>query len=176
MKTEEIVTVLESNFGDQITGKNLKNLDPWIELTPDALLAICEFLRNDESLSFDYLACISAVDYFIADPKKAARADFEPHIEMVYHLESYTHGHRLVLKAILPRWKNDQEGELPEISSVSSIWETANWHEREVFDLSGIHFSDHPNLRRILCPEDWVGYPLRKDYQMPTEYHGIRGE
>ena len=58
---------------------------------------------------------------------------------------------------------------------VTSLWGTADWHEREVYDLSGVYFTGHPNLRRILCPEDWVGHPLRKDYEMPLEYHGIRG-
>jgi len=86
-----------------------------------------------------------------------------------------TKKHSLVLKVILPRWKNDTEGELPEVPTVSKIWPTADWHEREVFDLSGVNFTGHPNLRRILCPEDWEGYPLRKDYEMPLEYHGIRG-
>ena len=68
-----------------------------------------------------------------------------------------------------------QKGELPELPSVSDLWSTADWHEREVYDLSGVYFTGHPNLRRILCPEDWVGHPLRKDYEMPLEYHGIRG-
>ena len=76
---------------------------------------------------------------------------------------------------MLPRWKDDEEGQLPELPSVTSVWNTADWHEREVYDLCGVRFQDHPNLRRILCPEDWVGYPLRKDYEMPLEYHGIRG-
>jgi NADH-quinone oxidoreductase subunit C len=85
------------------------------------------------------------------------------------------HKHSLVLKVMLPRWKDGQVGELPEIKSVASVWSTADWHERECYDLLGIKFVDHPNLRRILCPEDWVGHPLRKDYEMPLEYHGIRG-
>jgi NADH-quinone oxidoreductase subunit C len=81
----------------------------------------------------------------------------------------------LVVKVMLPRWKDDVPGEIPEVPTVSGVWSTADWHEREVYDLSGVYFVGHPNLRRILCPEDWVGYPLRKDYEMPLEYHGIRG-
>ena len=67
------------------------------------------------------------------------------------------------------------EDALPEVPSVTGVWRTADWHEREVFDLSGVNFIGHPRLNRILCPEDWEGYPLRKDYEMPLEYHGMRG-
>ena len=94
---------------------------------------------------------------------------------MVYHLFSLPNKTSLVLKVMLPRWKDDKPGELPEVPSVSGVWSTADWHEREVYDLSGVYFTGHPDLRRILCPEDWVGHPLRKDYEMPLEYHGIRG-
>ncbi|MGA0041012.1 MAG: NADH-quinone oxidoreductase subunit C, partial [Pirellulales bacterium] len=108
------------------------------------------------------------------DPKKAAKAGWDPHLELVYHLWSTQARVSLVLKAKLPRWKGDQPGQLPEVPSVVGVWRTADWHEREVFDLSGVLFVGHPDLRRILCPEDWEGYPLRKDYEMPLEYHGIR--
>jgi NADH-quinone oxidoreductase subunit C len=94
-------------------------------------------------------------------------------LELIYHLWSLAHRHRLVLKVRLPRWRDDQPGQPPEVASVSGVWNTADWHEREVFDLSGVRFVGHRELRRILCPEDWVGYPLRKDYEMPAEYHGI---
>ena len=96
-------------------------------------------------------------------------------MEVVYHLSSTVKKHTLVLKVMLPRWKDDQPGQLPEVPSVADVWRTADWHEREVFDLSGVRFTGHPDLRRILCPEDWVGHALRKDYEMPLEYHGIRG-
>jgi NADH-quinone oxidoreductase subunit C len=121
------------------------------------------------------LHCITGVDYFEPDPKKASKNDWQPHLEVVYHLSSLVTKTTLVLKVILPRWKNDTPGELPEVPSVAGVWSTADWHEREVFDLSGVRFIGHPDLRRILCPEDWVGHPLRKDYEMPLEYHGIRG-
>jgi NADH-quinone oxidoreductase subunit C len=96
-------------------------------------------------------------------------------MEVVYHLSSITKKHSMVVKVKIPRWKDDVEGQCPEVPSVTSVWRTADWHEREVYDLSGIWFTGHPDLTRILCPEDWVGYPLRKDYEMPLEYHGIRG-
>ena len=70
--------------------------------------------------------------------------------------------------------RNTEEGKLPQVPSVSSIWKTADWHEREAFDLVGIEFTNHPDLRRILLPSDWEGYPLRKDYKEQEEYHGIK--
>jgi NADH-quinone oxidoreductase subunit C len=166
---------LKSKFGDKITGENLAAIDPWIEVSPDGLVAVCKYLRDESDLRFNMLNCISGVDYFEPDEKKAAKVDWKPHTEVVYHLSSLPHKTTLVVKVILPRWKDDKPGELPEVPSVSGVWSTADWHEREVYDLSGVNFIGHPDLRRILCPEDWVGHPLRKDYQMPLEYHGIRG-
>ena len=166
---------LKKKFGDKITGTNEQAIDPWIEVAPSGIVEVCRYLKTEPDLSFELLNCISGVDYFEPDPKKAAKAAFQPHVEVVYHLSSVTKKHSLVLKVILPRWKNDQPGEPPEVPSVSSVWPGANWHEREVYDLSGVYFTGHPDLRRILCPEDWEGYPLRKDYEMPREYHGIRG-
>lgn len=166
---------LQSKFGDRITGANLEALDPWVEVSPKALADVCQYLKTDPRLRFDMLNCITAVDYFEPDPKKASKTGWEPHLEVVYHLSSISLKHSLVVKVSLPRWKNNVPGELPEVPSVSGVWRTADWHEREVFDLSGVLFTGHPDLRRILCPEDWVGYPLRKDYEMPLEYHGIRG-
>ncbi|MCH8839393.1 MAG: NADH-quinone oxidoreductase subunit C [Planctomycetes bacterium] len=175
MSGQSFVEELKQKFGDKICGANLENIDPWIEATPDGLVEVCTHLKNEPSLAFDYLNCISGVDYLHTDEKKAAKVDWQPHVEVVYHLFSMKHKHSLVLKVILPRWKDDQPGQLPELPSVAHVWSTADWHEREVFDLVGVFFTDHPNLRRILCPEDWVGHPLRKDYEMPLEYHGIRG-
>jgi len=165
---------LTDALGDQITGSKLDEIDPWISLAPAALVAACRLLRDDPAMRFDLLQCITAVDYFEPDPKKAAKVEWQPHLELVYHLLSLTHKHRIVLKLILPRWLNDEPGRLPEAPSVSAIYPTADWHEREVFDLSGVRFTGHADLRRILCPEDWEGHPLRRDYQVPLEYHGIR--
>jgi NADH-quinone oxidoreductase subunit C len=175
MSGQNLVDRLSQQFGDKITGSKLDAIDPWIEVSPDGIAEVCEYLRDDADLRLNLLNCITAVDYFIADEKKAAKAGWEPHIEVVYHLSSTFQKHTLVLKVMLPRWKDNVEGDLPEVVSVAGVWSTADWHEREVFDLSGVRFTGHPNLRRILCPEDWVGYPLRKDYEMPLEYHGIRG-
>jgi NADH-quinone oxidoreductase subunit C len=175
MAGDQFIADLKQRFGSKVIAANLQALDPWVEVTAEGILEVCSYLRDADGLQFDMLNCISAVDYLHTDAKKAAKAEWEPHIELVYHLSSIQQKHTLVLKVKLPRWKNDQEGTLPEVESVSGIWATADWHEREVYDLSGVRFLHHPNLRRILCPEDWVGYPLRKDYEMPLEYHGIRG-
>ncbi len=175
MSGQSFLDQLKSKFGEKITGANLEAIDPWIEVSPDGLIEVCEHLKTDADLHMDMLNCITVVDYLHTDPKKAKKAEWEPHLEVVYHLSSITKKHTLVVKVKLPRWKDDAEGELPEIPSVVGVWRTADWHERETYDLSGVVFTGHPDFRRILCPEDWVGHPLRKDYEMPLEYHGIRG-
>jgi NADH-quinone oxidoreductase subunit C len=174
-KQVSLFDTLKTKFGAAIVGENLTAIDPWIEVAPEGLVEVCRYLRDDAKLRFDFLSCVTAVDYFHTDEKKAEKSEWEPHTELVYHLWSVTHKHTLVVKVKLPRWKDDQPGQLPEVPSVAGVWSTADWHEREVYDLSGVNFLGHPNLKRILCPEDWVGHPLRKDYEMPLEYHGIRG-
>jgi NADH-quinone oxidoreductase subunit C len=175
MTAADIIAVLEEKFGSRIKSKNTEAIDPFIVIDPADLLELCRFLRNDAGLQFDILNCITGVDYLETDPKKAPKAGFDPHLEVVYHFSSFAHKHRLVVKLILPRWKDDKPGQLPEVPSVAGIWRTADWHEREVYDLSGVYFTGHPNLTRILLAEDWEGHPLRKDYVYPLEYHGIRG-
>ena len=124
-------------------------------MAPDALVEVCEYLRDDPDGKFDMLNCITGVDYFEPDPKKAAKAGLEPHTEVVYHLSSISKKHSLVLKVKLPRWKNDEPGDLPEVPTVSGVWRAADWHEREVFDLSGVQFrrpsrsAAHPVPRRL---------------------------
>ena len=174
MNIKEIHDRLHAAFQQWLVGRNFEALDPWIEIKAEGLPEIAAFLHDEPDLRFDMLHCITAVDYFEPDEKKAAQVEWQPHVEMIYHLSSMSHRHRLVLKVSLPRWLGDVEGQLPEVPSVSGVWRTAEWHEREVYDLMGVSFPGNPDLRRILCPEDWVGHPLRKDYQMPAEYHGIR--
>jgi NADH-quinone oxidoreductase subunit C len=175
MTAAEIIAVLETRFGDRIKSKNAEAIDPFVVVAPADLVEVCRFLRDDPRLQFDLLNCISGVDYLEIDPKKAPKAGFDPHTEVVYHLSGFPKRHRFVVKLILPRWKDDKPGQLPEVPSVTGLWRTAEWHEREVYDLSGVYFTGHPDLTRILLAEDWEGHPLRKDYVYPLEYHGIRG-
>ncbi|MCA9115924.1 MAG: NADH-quinone oxidoreductase subunit C [Planctomycetaceae bacterium] len=168
--------LLLDRFDDsRITAVVSEAVDPWVEVAPAAIHEVCLFLRDEAGLRFDHLNDLTAIDWFEPDPKKAKSFGHEPHLEVVYHLSSYEHLHSTVIKVRLPRWKDDIAGQPPEIPTVSTVWGIADWHEREAWDLMGIHFVGHANLRRILCPEDWVGHPLRKDYEFPLEYHGIRG-
>jgi len=115
-------------------------------LDKDSLLPVCRFLKEDPGLRLDYLSNLCGVDY----------PDREKRFEVVYHLFSISLRHRINLKIQLA----DQEP----APSVVNIWRTANWHEREAFDLLGIPFEGHPDLRRILLADEWQGHPLRKEY------------
>ncbi len=133
-----------------IVGARLFRDEPTIEVERAAIRRVAEFLCQNEELQFRYLADVTAVD----------RYPVEPRFEVNYHLYS------LPLRQWL-RLKVRVGGESPTVDSVTAIWPGANWHERETFDLFGIRFAGHPDLRRILLPEDWQGHPLRRDY--PTE-------
>ena len=174
MKIEDIHQRLVSKFGDAIRGLKTDTKDPWIEVASSSIAAVSEFLRSETGLEFDSLNDLTGADWLETDPKK--KSPCEPHVEVVYHLYSYSQKHRCKLKVKLPRWKDGQIGELPEVPSVAHVWAVADWHEREAYDLVGILFTDHPGLKRILCPEDWEGHALRKDYEFPLEYHGVRGK
>jgi NADH-quinone oxidoreductase subunit C len=157
MTPQEITVALKSHLGDRIQAEFPEDRHPRIHLAAGDWRVAAEFLRNDPSLQMDWLANLSGVDY-------AADAQ----LSVVYDLWSTKHRHSFAVKAFMPR-------DTPHIASVMDLWAAANWHEREAFDLLGIVFDNHPDLRRILCAEDWVGYPLRKDYVFPREYHGIPG-
>lgn len=175
MRGPVFIDELEAAVPGAVIGRNLEAIDPWLEIAADQLLPACRWLKDSCEIRFNGLQCITAVDWFEPDPKKAAKVSWEPHTQLVYHLWSTISRVSLVLKTKLPRWQDDTPGKPPEVASVVGVWRGADWHEREVYDLSGVLFVGHPDLRRILCPEDWEGFPLRKDYEMPLEYHGMRG-
>lgn len=175
MTPADTLTLLQSRFGPAIVSAKADAPDPFAVVEPARLVEVCTFLRDDPQLKFELLNNLSGTDFLEPDAKKAPKAGFEPHLEVIYHLSSFTFpGRRFTLKVVLPRWKGDTAGELPEVPTVCGVWRTADWHEREVYDLLGVRFVGHPDPRRILMNDDWVGHPLRKDYEFPLEYHDIR--
>lgn len=171
----EIAARVAERFPQAVVRTQTENIDPWLEIAPAEWHAVAAFLRDDPTLRFEQLACISGVDYCEVPGRKGKKPAWEPHIEVVYHFYGFSHRHRLTCKLLVPRLVAEAPEGLPEVPSVADLWRTADWHEREIYDLVGVRFAGHPELRRILCPEDWQGHPLRKDYEMPLEYHGIRG-
>ena len=131
MTIEEIHQLLLDQFGaEKITAINTEAIDPWIEVAADAIVEVSTFLKTDERLRFEHLNNLSGVDYCEPDEKKKKKFDHEPHVEVVYHLSSYSVKHRAVIKVLVPRWQNDVEGDIPEIPTVSTVWAAADWHER----------------------------------------------
>jgi len=162
MNFEEICWVLFSQFGEEaFVVFNQKSNQPILKVSVDKLHEVCFFLNQDERLYFDYLACISGIDN---GPESGT-------LEVVYHLTSIPYEHNLTLKVETTRQLDAKVACVP---TLSDIWKSANWLERETYDLIGIQFEGHSDLRRILLPNDWQGFPLRKDYQAQESYHGIK--
>lgn len=176
MDIQGIHSLLLDRFGSDVVGADFHPaIDPWIQVAASGIVSVATFLRDDERLQFNHLCDLCGVDYLEPDEKKAAKFGHDPHLEVVYQLHSIALKHRLKLKVVVDRWKDGVPGQLPIVPSVAGVWGIADWHEREAYDLVGVYFEGHPNLRRILCPEDWVGHALRRDYEFPLEYHGVRG-
>jgi NADH-quinone oxidoreductase subunit C len=146
-----ILKKLKDKFPDSI----LEIIEFRNELTlvvrKEDIVSICTFLRDDPELHFNFLSCLCGVDY----PER------KPRFDVVYELYSINKHHRIRLKVKVDEYES--------VPSVTEVWSAANWHEREVFDLFGISFDGHPDLRRILMPDDWEGHPLRKDYPLTKE-------
>jgi len=157
MTPQQIARKLQDQFGDAIIEALPDDKHPRIHCYADRWREIAEFLYNDGELKFNWLGCLTAVDY-VADNE----------LGVVYDLRSTLHRHWFAVKVLVSR-------DTPTVPSICDLWPAADWHEREAFDMMGIVFDGHPDLRRILLPEDWEGYPLRKDYVFPREYHGIPG-
>ncbi|HEX9880190.1 MAG TPA: NADH-quinone oxidoreductase subunit C [Candidatus Binatia bacterium] len=155
MEAREIYNRLKRQFPEDVTTFDAEVMDPCIHVRASAVVAACTYLRDEPDMTFEVLSDLTAVDL----PKDGK-------FQVVYHLYSYAHRHQIVVKADVPR-------EAPRIQTMESVWKAANWMEREVFDLFGIDFRGHSDLRRIMLPEDWVGHPLRKDYVEQEEYDGI---
>lgn len=158
VKKEELLALIRKFTSEEVG--EIPNSTPFgIIVKKEILLAVCEQLYKNPASYFDMLSCITGVDN---GPEAGT-------MEVIYHLYSIPFNYSLALKVILPR-------ESPEVESVVSIWKSANWLEREVYDMFGIGFKNHPDLRRILMPADWIGYPLRKDYKQEEYYRGVKIE
>lgn len=156
MDISEIYSNLRSVFEEEnIEIKTDIPVEPFLIIAPGKINAISLFLRDEERMQFDFLSSLSGVDYD------------DENLAVVYHLYSFVHKHKLMIKVIVPKSQ-------PNVKTVSNVWATADWHEREAYDLFGIAFEDHPDLRRILLPDDWEGYPLRKDYHVQEFYKGMK--
>lgn len=155
MTPAEIHEKLKARFGEAVGPLSEPKIDPFAVVQAGQLAEVCRFLRDTAGIELDFCEDLTAVDW----PKRNV-------IEVVYHLFSYRHRHGIVLKVEADRAK-------PVVPSVEAVWKAANWMEREVYDLFGVEFPGHPDLRRVLLPDDWVGHPLRKDYGEAGGYHGI---
>jgi NADH-quinone oxidoreductase subunit C len=163
MNIAEIKSLLAEKFGDGIViGEETTGLQPALLIVPDRIADVCLELRDNPKTYFDFLSCLSGVDY----GAEAGR------FGVVYHLASIPYQSQLTLKVSKNHGRDLED--LPTFPTVSSVYRTADWHEREAFDMIGIYFEGHPDLRRILLPDDWDGYPLRKDYKTAEYYKGIK--
>ncbi|MBI4229835.1 MAG: NADH-quinone oxidoreductase subunit C [Planctomycetes bacterium] len=148
---------LAGKFGGDAVPTVPEKGDPFVLVKRERIAEVCRFCREDEALTFNSLHCISGIDY----PK-------DQKLAVVYNLFSFRHRHSVALRVEMPR-----DGE-PHLDSVVAVWPGANWLERETYDMFGIRFDGHPDPRRILLPDDWEGFPLRKDYQVAEMWHGMR--
>jgi NADH-quinone oxidoreductase subunit C len=145
LKQNSIAAAVEAFDADAIQAGRLDRGELTLEIATGKIASICGFLKYDQT--FVRLSTVTAIDRYPAEPR----------FEVVYHLHSIEHNERVRLKCRV-------RGEDSVIESVTGVWRGANWYEREVFDLFGIRFLGHPDLRRIMMPDDWEGHPLRKDY------------
>lgn len=160
MTFEEIISRLKEKFGEDIVLTiNEQSTPKCIELKAEDIVKCMEYLHVTEGLYFDSLSCITGMDNGVEAQS----------MEVIYNLYSIPFDHHLMVKVSLDREK-------PSIDSLTELWKTADWQEREIYDLYGIHFNNHPDLRRILLPDDWEGHPLKKDYEHQQYYRGVKVE
>ncbi len=164
MSLEEIKTILIHKFGEGIiVGEEPEGLQPALLIDPDRIVEVCRELKDNPKAYFDFLSCLSGVDYGTGLNR----------FGVVYHLASIPYQTRLTLK--ISRENSRDENDLPSFPSISNVYHAADWHEREAYEMTGIFFEGHPDLRRLLLPDDWEGFPLRKDYTTVDKYYkGIK--
>ncbi len=165
MALENIIELITETLGDEvIEDKDLSASPQALIIKAEHIEPVCALLHAHDSTYFDMLSCITGVDN---GPEAGT-------MEVIYNLYSIPYDGHLMLKCLLKR--PEREEDMPSIATLSGIWRTADWLERETYDLLGINFEGHPDQRRILLPADWEGFPLRKDYQHQEYYHGIKVE
>jgi NADH-quinone oxidoreductase subunit C len=147
LREQAVAAAVEAFDAEAVAGGKYDRGELTLEIVPSKIVSVCGFLKYDQQ--FVRLSTVTGVDRFPAEPR----------FEVVYHLHSLERNERLRVKCRLP-------GNAPSIETVTSVWRSANWYERETFDLFGIEFRNHPDLRRIMLPDDWEGHPLRKDYKV----------
>lgn len=163
MSFEGIKAILAAKFGaDIIIGEETSGLQPALLIDADRVVDVCLELRNNPETYFDFLSSLSGVDYGTEINR----------FGVVYHLASIPYKTQLTLK--ISKENNREQDNLPSFPSIYSVYRSADWHEREAYDMLGIFFDGHPDLRRILMPDDWEGFPLRKDYKNAEYYKGIK--
>ncbi|MES0339875.1 MAG: NADH-quinone oxidoreductase subunit C [Anaerolineales bacterium] len=149
---EKAVAKLQRELGESFLGVEEFRGQTSVTLDRETIVTACQMLRDDPDLDFNFLAALTAVDYWPSEPR----------FKIVYQLYSLANKEFIGLRAQL-------SNESPEISTIESVYPNANWHEREVFDMFGVTFRDHSDQRRIIMPYDWEGHPLRKDYPLGYE-------
>jgi NADH-quinone oxidoreductase subunit C len=163
MSFEDIKLLLTEKFGNGvILGEETGGQQPALLIEPSRIVEVCLELRNNSKTYFDFLSSITGVDYGVESNL----------FGVVYHLASIPYQTQVTLKVSVEN--NRDLNNLPSFHSITSVYRTADWHEREAYDLVGIFFEGHPDLRRILLPDDWEGFPLRKDYKTAEFYKGIK--
>lgn len=153
-----LVNVIASACGTEVVVDETTS-PKTVVVSPSQIATVCSTLQAEPSCYFDMLSCLTGID----------NGTDAGTMEVVYNLYSIPFDSHLMLRVVLPR-------DNPEVPSVAGVYKTADWHEREAYDLFGIRFTGHPDLRRILLPADWEGYPLRKDYKHQEYYRGVRVE
>ncbi len=157
MDSQALFDAVTARFAEAVSEfqPGVSGHDASFKVRAAALVDVMRWLRDDPALGFDFLQNVTAVDW----PKQDV-------LQSVYHLFSYAHRHEIVVKVDVPRAE-------PRVPSVAGLWTCANWLEREQYDLLGIVYEGHPDLRRLMMPDDWLGHPMRKDYKEATEYRGM---
>jgi NADH-quinone oxidoreductase subunit C len=183
MEQKAIYDLLAEKLGADALGFNEDGIDAYADIAVGRIAEACMFLRDEESLGFNQLMCLSGIDWdgydengkgksvailgYLSDgtPEASDRVG-EGDFGVAYDLYSHEHNHKFTLRVRVPR-------DNAVVPTVTGAWPTASWHEREAWDLLGIRFDGHPDLRRILLEEHWVGHPLRKDYVMPATWDNV---